>query len=148
MWRLVLIIQSDLMASLSNPQIPQAYRDLMRLALRAIDYSIPARYTIRDRLRLAFRRGSRTDFDIRRIRNTCQWLYLAQRPRSLEHKVLRSLLLTWYWDPETNPHSKHASAERRGVKRSTPEQKVHSVKRDQFNFTIRMLNESMGMCIR
>ena len=123
-------------------QIVLAYRHLYQLALRAVHYSKPARFTIRDRLRRAFRDAHPNDFDGRRVRNTCQFLHTAASARTLEHSVLRSLLITWYWEPP--PHSKSNYSKR------TPQRElaVKQVSRDQFNHTLRMLNESMGMCLR
>lgn len=123
-----------------------AYRHLYQCGLYAIRYSKPARYTIRDRLRWAFRNGKPVDFDQRRIMNTCQFLYNASLPGSLEKKVLRTLLHTWNWDWERNP-ALMGTGERNKIFKDE-EAAVRAAARDQFNHTTRMLNESMGMCLK
>ncbi|KAI9727478.1 MAG: hypothetical protein M1828_006420 [Chrysothrix sp. TS-e1954] len=138
----------------TDPRIPLAYRNLSKLALRAVKYSSPARHTIRDRLRLAFRKSPPQDFDVGRIRNTAQFLNNAARSQSLERRVLRTILITWYWDPETNPHSRAAEEERKMKRIPGPKNRnLENLRwrregRDHYYFLIRMLNQSMGMCIR
>lgn len=127
-------------------QIVHAYRHLSQHALRAIQFSTPARYTIRERLRRAFRKGNRADFDQKRIDNTLQFLQGAARSRTLEHRVLRSLLHTWYWDPST--HARLNRPRAKGSKTASTEDEIRRAAFDQFNHLVRMLNESMGMCIR
>lgn len=132
--------QSSLMADRRH-RIVLAYRHIYQLSLRAVHYSKPARFTILDRLRRAFREGHPNDYDPKRIRNTCQFLYCAYDNDSLEHKVLRSLLFTWYWEPG-------ATLSKTMKKRKPQEEVVRKVAKDQFNHSLKMLNESMGMCLR
>ena len=123
-----------------------SYRHLYQTALRAVKYSKPARYTIRDRLRWAFRKSPANSLDPIRIRNTLAFLYHAQKSKSLEHRVLRTLLFTWHYDWAAFPAKLPDNL--RSKVYGPQEHYLRSTTRDQFNHTVRMLNESMGMCIK
>lgn len=127
--------------TVSRQEIVQAYRQLYRAGLRAVQYSTPARYTIRDRFRHAFRASPSTDFDRHRIDNTLEFLQGAIKYKGLEHRVLRSLLMVWY-------HETY-QWKNRGYR---VEDATHSALKmrsyDHFYHTLYMLNESMGLCIR
>jgi len=78
--------------------IPQAYRTLYRAALRATLYSSPARFTIRNRLRSAFRappNKQRYPFDPSRINRTTLFLRSAAESPNLERRVVRNLVRVW-----------------------------------------------------
>ncbi|KIH95209.1 hypothetical protein SPBR_04018 [Sporothrix brasiliensis 5110] len=93
---------------MSSAELVQAYRRLYRSALRAVQFSKPARYVVRDQLRAAFR-GERTTltsaannegaqpFDPEAVRRTVWFLNSAAEYRGIEHKILRNLLKTAYW---------------------------------------------------
>lgn len=126
---------------MSREEILHAYRQLYRHSLRAIQFSKPARYTLRDRLRLAFRRGHATDFDSHKIKNTREFLEHATHENGLEHKIIKNLLFVWWGQ-------KKGGLGRPAPKPTTPEDvEVKVTTYDTFNHNIRMLNESMGMCI-
>lgn len=91
---------------MSNVAVVHAYRHLYRHSLRAIQFSKPARYTLRDRLRLAFRKGSSTDFLPEKIENTIEFLKYATRENGLEHKIVKNLLFVW-WTQANGGRSKH-----------------------------------------
>ncbi len=82
---------------MSHDAIIRAYRHLYRHGLRAVQFSKPARYTLRDRLRLAFRTGAAADFHAQKVQNTIEFLQHATRERGLEHKIVKNLLVVW-WD--------------------------------------------------
>jgi len=134
--------------SFTNADVARAYRQLYQHGLRAVRYSGPARYTIRDRLRVAFRKGRLADFDPFRIQNTIQFLHGAARESSLEHKVLRSLLHTWYWEAYEFRSTRGGWTKSKKKDAATEENAIKNAARDQFNHMVRMLNEDMGMCIR
>ena len=82
-----------------------AYRHLYKAALRAVQYTVPQRFVVRDKLRAAFRAAPRparpttagqAQFDPRRIANTIAFLETAAARRGLEHKLVKNLCLTWY----------------------------------------------------
>ncbi|KAF2129650.1 DUF1763-domain-containing protein [Dothidotthia symphoricarpi CBS 119687] len=126
---------------MSSEATIRAYRHLYRHGLRAVQFSKPARYTLRDRLRLAFRKGSAVDFDALKIQTTLEFLRYAARENGLEHKILKNLLFVW-WAQEKGGRSKPKA---RTLTREELEIKTTAF--DTFNHTIRMLNESMGMCL-
>jgi hypothetical protein len=78
----------------SNLSAVQAYRHLYRGALHAVQFSKPARYTIRDQVRNAFRRGQPEDLNQQKIAKTLEFLHGATQQSGLEHKILKNLLQT------------------------------------------------------
>lgn len=83
----------------------KVYRDLFRAALKAIHYSTPARYKVRDILREAFRNEPASSLNPRRVANTMRFLRRAQKYNGYEHKILKNLLFIRYWR-ENMHHSK------------------------------------------
>ncbi|OCL06018.1 DUF1763-domain-containing protein [Glonium stellatum] len=117
-----------------------AYRHLYRHGLRAVQFSKPARYTLRDRLRIAFRKGNPRDFDRRKIDNTIEFLRGATRERGLEHKIVKNLILVWYHQAESASHKTKPTND-------LDEIRVRNTTYDVYNHTVRMLNEGMGTCL-
>lgn len=91
------VIPADILLSMMNSDILHAYRHLFRAALRAVRYSSPAKYQIRDTMRTAFRTGELDSFDNRRVENTLRFLQRAELYAGMEHKILRNLLHVKYW---------------------------------------------------
>jgi hypothetical protein len=81
---------------MSREAIIYAYRHLYRHGLRAVQFSKPARYTLRDRLRLAFHRGSAADFASHKVENTLELLRYATKENGLEHKIVKNLIFVWW----------------------------------------------------
>jgi len=79
----------------SNTTITHAYRHLYRSALSATLYSSPARYTIRNHIRAAFRNPHPQPFDSERIARTLLFLRSAAQSPGLERKVVRNLVRVW-----------------------------------------------------
>ncbi|KAF2188198.1 DUF1763-domain-containing protein [Zopfia rhizophila CBS 207.26] len=124
-----------------SKDILHAYRHLYRQGLRAVQFSKPARYTLRDRLRLAFRKGNATDFNQQKIDNTIEFFRYATIENGLEHKILKNILLVW-WHQETGGFRR---VSKNALTPTEVEIKVTAF--DTFNHNIHMLNESMGMCL-
>lgn len=82
---------------MAQAELVQAYRSLYRSALRAVHYASPARYQIRDTMRTAFSANSKDTFDLRRVKNTIEFLERAGLHTGLEHKILRNLVHVRYW---------------------------------------------------
>jgi hypothetical protein len=80
---------------MADIQVLHAYRHLYRHGLRAIQFSKPARFVLRDLLRTAFREKG-AELDSAGVARTVQFLEAAQRSRGLEHKVLKNLLFVAY----------------------------------------------------
>jgi hypothetical protein len=77
-------------------QLIHAYRHLYRGLLHAVQFSKPARYQGRDKLRTAFRKDDPSQFDQERITRTVEFLSLAAKERGLEHKLVKNLLhMSW-----------------------------------------------------
>lgn len=90
---------------MTREAIVHAYRHLYRHGLRAVQFSKPARYTLRDRLRLAFRKSAATDFEPMKVENTIEFLQYATKENGLEHKIVKNLLLVW-WTQEKGGHKR------------------------------------------
>ncbi|KAF2396590.1 DUF1763-domain-containing protein [Trichodelitschia bisporula] len=128
----------------TKAEIVRGYRHLLRGGYHAVQYSTPARYVLRDRLRLNFRQGKPEDFERWRVDNTLELLANAAKHHGLEHKLVRSLLMTWYWEP--------VHWEDRGVtglsNKNGWSYPFRARAYDNFYHTLHMLNESMGLCLR
>lgn len=80
---------------MAKEEIIHAYRHLYRELLRAVRYSVPARYTARDQLRKTFREPG--TFDEHAARRTGWFLSAAAKEAGLEHKILKNLLyVQWH----------------------------------------------------
>lgn len=101
----------DGFTTMAERAILRAYRHVLRHSLRAIHFSKPARYTLRDRLRWAFRKGNASDFDQQKIANTLEFLHYATRQNGLEHKILKNLLLVW-WHQDRGGRTRNKSKSR------------------------------------
>lgn len=84
---------------MERQEIVNAYRRLYKHGLRAVQFSKPARYVLRDRLRQGFRKGTIADFDPAKIDNTVEFLKGAARERGLEHRMVKSLMHVWFHEP-------------------------------------------------
>lgn len=80
--------------NIASLSVVHAYRHLYRGLLHAVQYSAPNRYTARNQLRHAFRKGDPRTFDPARVMRTLKFLEGAARERGLEHRILKSLLHT------------------------------------------------------
>ncbi|EAT83929.1 hypothetical protein HBI56_061060 [Parastagonospora nodorum] len=126
---------------MSREAVIHAYRHVLRHSLRAIQFSKPARYTLRDRLRLAFRKGSVTDFEPLKIKNTVEFLHYATRENGIEHRIVKNLLFVWWMQ------AKGGRGKPRHKAPTREELEIKTTAYDTFNHNIRMLNESMGLCL-
>ena len=77
--------------------VQHAYRLLYRHGLQAIQYSTPARYLLVRTLRASFRSPDE-QFEPQRIANTLAFLQRASMVTGFEHKIVRNLLLTRFWE--------------------------------------------------
>ena len=84
--------------SVSGQEIVRSYRQLYRHGLHAVQYAAPARYTLKILLENAYRTGNAADYDAQKINNTLTFLEGAAKEKGLEHKILKNLLHTWYWE--------------------------------------------------
>ncbi|KAF3936476.1 hypothetical protein ABW19_dt0208429 [Dactylella cylindrospora] len=157
------------MAAMTNPSpsrqtLLHAYRHLLRAGLRAVQYSSPARYAIRSKLRHAFRRDNSNNTSLKlynatsfpssrrptifplaysqtRIDNTIEFLNTAARRRGLEHTIVKNLCYVEY-----RRDSMRFSRAGTGMKPSDWE--PLNVVFAEFDETVRMLNETMELELR
>jgi predicted HD phosphohydrolase len=96
--------------------IVHTYRHLYRALLHAVQFSKPARYVVRNRLRAAFRRKNQAQLDPQRISKTLEFLRGAAREKGLEHRILKNLVHTAYMRAE--------SLKRHGSRQSKTREKI------------------------
>ena len=77
-------------------EVVQAYRHVYKHVLRAVQYSKPARFVARDRVRDGFRKKSAADYDAARITRTLEFLDGAAKIRGLEHRIVKNLMHVWW----------------------------------------------------
>lgn len=82
----------------SSQEIVRSYRQLYRRGLHAVKYAAPGRYTLKILLENEYRTGNAADFDAQKINNTLTFLEGAAKDKGLEHKIVKNLLHTWYWE--------------------------------------------------
>ncbi|KAL6695978.1 hypothetical protein J3F84DRAFT_372608 [Trichoderma pleuroticola] len=131
-------------ATASKLDITHAYRHLYRGLLRAVQYSAPARYVVRDQLRTAFRERDAA-LDREGVKRTVWFLEAAGKERGLEHKILKNLVrvrLDRSWGLRT---WKRALNE---TKQKSEARKLQQDAMQHYNMTVAMLNKSMGLCLR
>jgi hypothetical protein len=80
--------------------VVHAYRHLYRQGLKAIQYSTPGRHMLLKSLRKAYRSSPIETFDAVRINNTIRFLKRATEVAGIEHKILKNLLMTRYWEQD------------------------------------------------
>ncbi|RPB14493.1 DUF1763-domain-containing protein [Morchella conica CCBAS932] len=121
--------------------VTHAYRALYKAGLAAVQYSHPARYAIRDKLRAAFRNprqphqllGEREQFSQERIDNTVEFLRTAARRKGVEHEIVRNLTMVHYW---------------RVMRKQSRIIHGYESAYNSYNENIALLNESMGLELR
>lgn len=89
-----------------NPSMAGNFRRLHRAALKAVRYSHPAKYQIRDAMRSAFRSEPAHPVDQQSITNTLEFLQRAESHAGIEHKILRNLLHVRYWQNHAKKDNK------------------------------------------
>ncbi|KAL8645065.1 MAG: hypothetical protein Q9210_006916 [Variospora velana] len=129
----------------SKYDIVKSYRDLYRSGLHAVQFSSPSRYTLKSHLRLAYRSNDTNSFNPVKVKNTLLFLKHAAEQRGLEHRLLKSLLHVWWWQETTSRQRRDARSLPAG-QAETRSQIVES-SFSHFTITLKLLNESMDMCL-
>ncbi|KAK3069407.1 hypothetical protein LTR53_012281, partial [Teratosphaeriaceae sp. CCFEE 6253] len=80
----------------TQQEVLLAYRHLFKHALRACQYSKPARFVIQDRMRNAFRSSPQSDYNAERIQRTVEFLQSAVASKGIEFKIQKSLTHVWW----------------------------------------------------
>ncbi|KAE9375428.1 DUF1763-domain-containing protein [Stipitochalara longipes BDJ] len=130
------------MSTPSSQEVIHAYRHLYRGLLHAVQFSKPARYVARDQLRKAFRMEHPSTFNQEKIGRTVEFLGFAAKETGLEHRIVRNLLHTAYWEQK-----KHAF-EIKERKPTTIQSQIQGTAKLHYQMTLAMLNDSMGLCLR
>ncbi|KAL7798168.1 hypothetical protein V8C37DRAFT_368963 [Trichoderma ceciliae] len=131
-------------AAPSKLDITQAYRRLYRGLLRAVQYSAPARYVVRDQLRAAFRERNAV-LDGEGVKRTVWFLEAAARERGLEHKILKNLIrvrLDRSWGTKSWKRALNETKQKADTRQLQQDAMQH------YEMTVAMLNKSMGICLR
>ncbi|KAK3115453.1 hypothetical protein LTR53_005205 [Teratosphaeriaceae sp. CCFEE 6253] len=121
----------------TRQEVLLAYRHLFRHALRACQYSKPVRFVVQDRMRRAFHTSSPDDYDASRIQRTPEFLQNAAESKGVEHKLQKKLTHVWW--------------EREKLQRAPMRSDIYQLRRhayDEFDRTLEMLNQTMGLCIK
>lgn len=90
-------MHTAIVAFASPPSLCSAYRRLYRAGLGSVQYSTPARYVVRDKLRHAFRHSPITRFNTMRVENTIEFLTNATHYTGIEHRIIKNLGLVEYY---------------------------------------------------
>ncbi|KAK1150331.1 hypothetical protein N8T08_000233 [Aspergillus melleus] len=122
-----------------------AYRHLYRLGLKVVNYSTPSRHVLLHTLRSAFRAGTREEFQPQKIANTLSFLQRARDVAGLEHKIVRNILMVNYWE---QPIMRKEYRVLKGLGIDQKQFVVREGANEQFNQTLRLLNESLGTCLK
>ena len=142
---------------MTKPPFLRAYRHLYRGALRAVRYSSPAKYQIRETMRSAFRTEKAESLDQQRLENTMQFLRRAELHAGMEHKILRNLLHVRYWQRQGRRDNRllvacyqiYYRANHYRVNQQTDlAMTIRKNSWAQFDATLKMLNESLHTCLR
>ncbi|KAI9888290.1 MAG: hypothetical protein M1814_000762 [Vezdaea aestivalis] len=122
--------------------ILHAYRHLFKLSRRATRGSRRAQYVARDLLRESFRKGQPKDWDEAKIWNTLIFLREAAKETGLEHRIFKNLLSVRYSEAVDYHDYKKPLGRANELIDTLNENKYNS-----YNMTIKMLNETMGLCL-
>ncbi|KAI0124903.1 hypothetical protein BJ170DRAFT_480804 [Xylariales sp. AK1849] len=134
---------------MADIQVIHAYRQLYRSGLRAVQFSKPARYVYRDRLRVAFREKD-AKLEPTSVARTVQFLEAAGRTRGLEHKVLKNLLMVAFYRHFAYRQSmrRQRISNERNNKQTDFTRHTEATAFKHYDMTLAMLNRSMGLCLR
>ncbi|PYH81736.1 DUF1763-domain-containing protein [Aspergillus uvarum CBS 121591] len=131
--------------SLGDSQtVVNTYRQLYRHGLKAVNYSTPARYVLRHTLRSSFRSSPPESLDQQRIANTINFLQRAAEVAGLEHRIVKNMMIMKYWQ---NPQIRRDLRSIKGLGVEPRDPKVKEDAWQQYNLTLRLLNESLGTCL-
>ncbi|PGH17032.1 hypothetical protein AJ79_01416 [Helicocarpus griseus UAMH5409] len=128
-----------------NQALALAYRHLYKAGLQTIRYSSPGRHVLRFILQKSFRRGEPHEFEPQRIVNTLEFLRLASNSTSTEHKIVKTLLHVRYWQ---QPRTMYNRDTRLFDSKTGARAQMMSAAYRPFEMTLKMLNESLGTCLR
>ncbi|PYH47684.1 DUF1763-domain-containing protein [Aspergillus saccharolyticus JOP 1030-1] len=124
--------------------VVDAYRQLYRHGLKAVNYSTPARYVLLHTLRCSFRSSTLGNLDLQRVANTVRFLQRASESAGLEHRIMRNLMFMKYWQ---HPKVRRDPRPIKGLGVDPHDPKLKEDAWQQFSLTLKLLNESLGTCL-
>ncbi|KAK3315008.1 hypothetical protein B0H66DRAFT_330232 [Apodospora peruviana] len=126
------------------------YRHLLRAGLRAVCFSIPGRFIIRNQLRTGFRDPKGT-FDGLKVKRTVLFLQAAQF-RGQENRILKNLMRVHHERKRSRGMDWHARwvTARIDAKKKAPVRasSVAGKEYEHYERTLAMLNDTMNLCLR
>ncbi|KAK3951046.1 hypothetical protein QBC32DRAFT_170377 [Pseudoneurospora amorphoporcata] len=132
---------------MSNQELIHAYRHLLRWSLRAVQFSKPSRFVVRDTLRAAFRDENGT-FEPSRIKSTLWFLESAATYVGVEHKIIKNMAYVRHMQQKNiGPWRIKAQTLAKSQQRALKDP-VHEKEYEHFDKTIAMLNDTMNLCLR
>ncbi|RAH66205.1 DUF1763-domain-containing protein [Aspergillus aculeatinus CBS 121060] len=124
--------------------VVDTYRQLYRHGLKAVNHSTPARYVLLHTLRSSFRSSPPESLDQKRVANTIQFLQRAAEAAGLEHKIVKNMMIMKYWQ---NPQIRRELRTIKGLGVEPHDPKLKEDAWQQYNLTLKLLNESLGTCL-
>ncbi|KAK0626234.1 hypothetical protein B0T14DRAFT_492601 [Immersiella caudata] len=136
----------------TKADILTSYRHLLRASLRAVHFARPQRYTVRDVLRDAFRDEKAIgSYDRERIRRTIFFLNSAAWESGLESRILKNLVRVEWERRERRMDWKGLEKVRLmdevARKKKDPDP-IKGKEYEHYDRTVKMLNDTMGLCLR
>ncbi|KAM7208635.1 hypothetical protein V8F20_001058 [Naviculisporaceae sp. PSN 640] len=136
--------------------ILHSYRHLMRAGLRAVCFSKPSRYIIRDVLRDGFR-DKKAVFEKEKVERTVLFLEMAQRA-GFEHKLLKNLTRV-SWERRVKHKGNLfkggmgwlavlATGRQMEQRKKRIDTDIDGTEFEHFDRTLDMLNQTAGLCLR
>lgn len=128
----------------SKDALVHAYRNLYRATLRAVKYSAPARFQLRDVLRESFRTSQASNFNPRRVQNTIKFLQNAENYSGFEHHIVKNAAyMQWWKRQKLDKKLRHNIRDTNTAAASESRKQMQH----QFRATLIMLNESLDICL-
>ena len=116
-----------------------AYRQLYKASLQAIQFSSPARHTLKRLIRTEFRLNKINDYSHERVQNTLWFLQGAAQAKGLEHRIVKTMLhFLWFQNGPTKM---------KPLRSRKADQDMRHRSLSHMQATLEMLNESMLMCL-
>ncbi|KAM0343641.1 hypothetical protein ACHAPU_008393 [Fusarium lateritium] len=124
-------------------EVIHAYRNLYRNLLKAVQYTVPARFVARDQIRRAFREPGAT-YDERGIKRTIWFFKAAAKEKGMEHKILKNLVRVRQMRFRKKNYVAYDP-----LKHAEEDMKLAiTTAHNHYDMTVAMLNKSMGLCLR
>lgn len=131
---------------MTQTKVIHAYRHLLRTGLQAVCYSYPARNSLRDLLRGAFR-DKDAQLDERAIKRTIWFLKNAARELGIEHRIVKNLLMVQYWKQNVAKLDRASWSHIVSGNTSKKTNAIGDTTYGHYEKTIEMLNKTMGLCL-